>query len=67
MMKKERCLNFNHRRTKETIPVRFCSMCGEVVNEDIPKIKCNEEEHTLKRRAMSKYCVDCGEQLIKGI
>ena len=62
-MMKEICPNYNHRKIKETIQVRFCSMCGEVVNENIPKKKCNEEGHAKKRRAMSKYCVDCGEQL----
>ena len=67
MMQRKICDNYNHRRSKETIQVRFCSMCGEVVNENIPKRKCSEEEHALKRRAMSKYCVDCGEQLIRRI
>ncbi len=59
------CLNFNHRRTNA--PVRFCPTCGEVVNEDIPVRRCTEAEHAKRRRESSKYCVDCGEQLIEGI
>jgi len=39
-------------------------MCGEVVNEKIPIIKCSEEEHGIKRHKRNKYCVDCGKQLI---
>ena len=31
------------------------------------RIAASKEEHALKRRALSKYCVDCGEQLIQGI
>lgn len=57
------CPNFNHRRANA--PVRFCPMCGEVVNEDIPMRKCNEEDHAKSRRERRKYCVDCGEQLIQ--
>ena len=60
----KRCPNFNHRHANA--PVRFCPMCGEVVNEDIPIRKCNAEEHAKRRRERNKYCVYCGEQLIQG-
>lgn len=59
------CPNLNHRRADA--PVRFCSMCGEVVNENIQLRRCTEEKHAKRRREMSKYCVDCGKQLIGGI
>lgn len=58
------CPNYNHRRPN--VLVRFCTMCGEVVNKDIPAGKCNEEEHARKRLQRNKYCVDCGERLIQG-
>ena len=59
----DRCRNFNHGRPNA--PVHFCSMCGEVVNKDISVEVCRKEEHASKRRERSKYCVDCGEQLIQ--
>ena len=59
------CPNLNHRRSDA--PVRFCSICGEVVNKDIHLRRCAEEKHAESRREMNKYCVDCGEQLIRGI
>ncbi len=60
----ERCPNFNHARTNP--PVRFCSMCGEVMNSRIPMKVCSEEKHAKGRRERNKFCVDCGEQLIQG-
>lgn len=59
------CPNLNHRRSDA--PVRFCPMCGEVVNENIHVRKCTEEEHARSRRERNKYCLRCGEQLIRGI
>jgi hypothetical protein len=60
----ERALpNFNHGRANVT--VRFCPMCGEVVNKNISAQACNEEQHAKRRRDRNKYCVDCGEQLIQ--
>jgi predicted RNA-binding Zn-ribbon protein involved in translation (DUF1610 family) len=59
------CPNFNHRRSDA--PVHFCPMCGEVVNKGIHPRSCTEEKHAKSRREMTKYCVDCGEQLIRGI
>jgi len=61
--KGDRCLSRNHGR--KDAPVRFCPICGEVVNEDIPIKKCSEERHAEKRRQGTKYCVDCGKQLIR--
>ena len=65
IMRTSTCPNLNHRRSDA--PVRFCSMCGKVVNENIQLRRCAEEKHTKRRREMSKYCVDCGKQLIQGI
>ena len=65
IMQTSPCPNFNHRRANA--PVRFCPMCGGVVNKDIPISKCSEEEHAASRRNRNEYCVNCGEQLIKGI
>jgi len=62
-MSKNNCPNFNHGRLN--VPVRFCSMCGEMVNGEISNIGCSEEKHATTRRQMTKFCVDCGEQLIK--
>lgn len=62
-MQRESCPNLNHRR--DDAPVRYCPMCGKVVNENITLKKCNEAEHAERRRDRNKYCVHCGEQLIK--
>jgi hypothetical protein len=56
-----RCLNYNHGRPNA--PVRYCPMCGEVVNQNIVEKMCSKESHTEKRRGSDAYCVDCGEQL----
>ena len=57
------CRNYNHLRPNA--PVRFCPMCGELVNQDIPMRKCNEQEHAIKRRERNTYCMDCGERLVR--
>jgi len=57
------CHNINHRRTNAS--VRCCPMCGRIVNENITKVKCTEDNHAKKRLRRSQYCVDCGEQLIR--
>ena len=62
-MQSARCPNANHSRTNA--PVRYCPMCGDVVNGNMPTKRCREEEHAKSRRDQNKYCVDCGEQLIK--
>ena len=58
-----RCLNYNHGRANA--PVRFCPICGEVVNNNISAGVCEEVKHARKRRERSTYCVDSGEQLIQ--
>ena len=58
-----KCQNYNH--GSPNAPVRFCTMCGEVVNEAIRMRKCSEQEHATKRRQRTKYCMDCGEQLVQ--
>ena len=63
MIQKNSCPNFNHGRVNA--PVRVCPVCGDMVNKDIPIKECNEEEHAKRRKDRSKYCIDCGEQLIQ--
>lgn len=64
VMQEKPCPNLNHRRTN--VPVRFCPMCGEMVNSKIPAQVCNEEKHTKSKRIQNIYCMDCGEQLNQG-
>lgn len=54
--------NLNHMRTD--VPIRFCPMCGEVVNGSILIPKCCAERHAARRREGDTYCMDCGERLI---
>jgi rRNA maturation protein Nop10 len=61
--KGNRCPNFNHSRTNA--PVRCCPQCGKVVNENIPIKNCTQDEHAKSRRERDKFCLYCGEQLIK--
>jgi len=63
MTRNTHCLNHNHGRSNA--PVRFCPMCGQVVNKNISVEVCSEEKHAEKRRGRNTYCVDCGEQLIQ--
>ena len=57
-----RCSNYNHGRSN--VAVRFCSMCGGVVNEKVASQLCSKESHATKRRQRCTYCVDCGELLV---
>ena len=57
------CPNFNHGRSNA--PVRNCPKCGLVVNANISARNCAEAEHAKARRSQHKFCVHCGEQLIK--
>jgi len=57
------CPNLNHRRTYS--PFRFCLDCGKIVNKKIPIKQCTEESHARRRMDMDKFCVYCGEQMIK--
>ncbi len=63
MTRDSHCPNFNHRR--QNVTVRFCSMCGEVVNNGIPAKVCSEDYHAKSRRDRDTYCVDCGERLLQ--
>ncbi len=63
MIQKNSCPNFNHGRVNP--PVRACPMCGDVVNKNISIKNCSEEEHAKMRKDRSKYCIDCGKQLIQ--
>ena len=62
-MPQDRCPNFNHGRPNA--PVRHCPNCGEVVNKNIPAKRCGEKAHAKYRLDRNRYCMDCGEQLIK--
>jgi len=57
------CPNMNHRRADA--PVRFCPSCGEVVNGGVQIKRCGEMRHAPKRLSGDRFCVDCGERLIK--
>lgn len=61
-MDKIHCQNMNHRRSDA--PVRVCPNCGDVVNSSIAQKKCSDEDHAEKRRKQSRFCCDCGAQLI---
>ena len=63
MVRRERCLNDNHRRS--IVTVRFCPQCGEIVNGKIPIGTCSEEQHAKRRRARYAYCTDCGRGLFQ--
>jgi hypothetical protein len=53
----------NHRR--RDAPVGFCPECGAVVNmQAIAEEACDEPKHAAARRRQSRFCVDCGTQLI---
>ena len=60
-MVQKRCYNDNHGRA--VVTVRFCSNCGQVVNNNIRAGHCPVEQHAKMRRSQSAYCVDCGERL----
>jgi hypothetical protein len=52
----------NHRR--RDAPVGFCPACGAVVNMRAIIRACDEPKHAAARLRQSRYCVDCGAQLI---
>jgi hypothetical protein len=56
------CPNFNHNRTNP--PVGFCPSCGSVVNDTIATKQCSDQAHADSRMRRTRFCVDCGEQLI---
>ena len=55
------CTNLNH--NKMNVAVRFCSACGEVVNQKIKKQTCSSSIHGQRRKDRSAFCTDCGEKL----
>jgi len=61
-MQQELCPNLNHRRSDA--PVRYCPMCGKVVNTNILVKKCSDNEHAESRMNRNKYCVHCGLELM---
>ena len=56
------CDNMNHRRVDA--PVAHCPECGGVVNARLAPVGCNEAKHAAARRRQSRFCVDCGTQLV---
>jgi hypothetical protein len=64
LKRRNACDNLNHRRAN--VSVRHCPTCGGVVNEGVGTRKCSETQHAAARRQQTKFCVDCGTQLIAG-
>ncbi len=60
-MTRNSCVNLNHRRSDA--PVRFCPLCGAVVNARVTTRRCSEVSHDSSRRNRNFFCVDCGEML----
>lgn len=58
-----RCPNMNHGRTNA--PVRFCPMCGTVVNHSVSS-RCDHEKHASLRKQRSTFCHSCGKSLARG-
>ena len=56
------CENMNHRRSDA--PVGHCPACGGVVNARVASGGCDETKHAAARRRQSRFCVDCGTQLV---
>lgn len=56
------CDNMNHRRSDA--PVSHCPACGGVVNARVVSSACDETKHAAARRRQSRFCVDCGAELI---
>ena len=56
------CENLNHRRRNSPVP--HCPQCGEVVNRDLARRQCSDDQHAVSRRQGSVFCVGCGVQLI---
>lgn len=55
-----RCPNMNHGRLNA--PVKFCPMCGELVNR-LVSAKCDQASHANLRRNRHMFCHDCGKKL----
>lgn len=59
----DKCQNMNH--SKINVQVRFCPMCGEVVNGRVTIKECDSEKHAKSRRERNRFCIDCGKNLTK--
>jgi ribosomal protein L37AE/L43A len=55
-----RCANMNHGRLNA--PVKYCPMCGEVVNSALSG-RCDSSKHAAQRKSGLIYCNDCGKKL----
>lgn len=58
------CSNLNHRITNA--PVRYCPMCGEIVNNNIPTCECPAEDHAKKRRERKSIVLIAASRLFRG-
>ena len=58
-----RCPNMNHGRLNA--PVKYCPMCGDLVNRAASG-KCDSETHANLRRNRHLFCHDCGKKLSSG-
>jgi hypothetical protein len=56
------CDNRNHLR--RDAPVGHCPECGAVVNAGATLAACDEQKHAAARLRRTRFCVDCGAQLI---
>ncbi|MES2767853.1 MAG: hypothetical protein V4596_01800 [Bdellovibrionota bacterium] len=57
-----RCPNMNHGRMNP--PVKFCPSCGESINAQAQRPKCDEFKHKAQRKGRSAFCQDCGKKLM---
>jgi hypothetical protein len=57
---RQSCPNMNHGRTNP--PIRFCPLCGEMVNRAVTRT-CDKTAHLSRRKNRDQYCVDCGKKL----
>jgi hypothetical protein len=55
-----RCTNMNHGRMNA--PIKFCPVCGEVVNREA-SARCDSGKHADMRRQRLVFCHDCGKKL----
>ena len=56
------CENRNH--VRRDAPVGHCPECGAVVNARAVIGGCEEPKHAAARRRQTRFCVDCGTQLM---
>ena len=56
------CSNLNHRR--DPASVRHCPACGRLVNANVAGDWCSDAAHATRRRERTRFCPDCGVELI---